>query len=76
MGREVALVKKGQLRQWRMNSTPHGEESPVFLVLDPYSIPLPGADWADNGWYILINGKQQWVYEGDIEDDSDLLEDT
>jgi hypothetical protein len=36
----------------------------------------PGADWADHGWYILINGKQQWVYEGDIEDDSDLLEDT
>jgi hypothetical protein len=60
----------------RCNTLVLREESPVFLVLDPYSIPLPGADWADHGWYILINGKQQWVYEGDIEDDSDLLEDT
>lgn len=70
------MVKSGQLRQWRMNETPHGEEAPVFLVLDPYSIPIPGSDWADNGWYILVNGKQEWVWEGDIEDDSDVLEDT
>ena len=41
----------------------------------PYSIPLPGSDWADHGWYILIDGRQQWVYEGDIEDDSDVIED-
>jgi hypothetical protein len=71
--REVALVKSGQLRQWR--GTHEGEDS-VFLVLHPYSIPLPGADWADNGWYVLQDGHQQWVYEGDIEDDSDVLEDT
>ena len=70
----MALVKEGQLRRWR--GVHEGEESPVFLVLHPYSIPLPGSDWADHGWYILINGQQQWVYEGDIEDDSDLIEDT
>jgi len=70
--REVSLVKSGQLRQWR--SVHEGEEG-VFLVLDHYSLPLPGTDWADNGWWILIEGRQQWVYEGDIEDDSDVLED-
>jgi len=57
-----------------MNETPHGEETPVFLVLERYALPLPGSDWADNGWYILVNGRQEWVYEGDIEDDSDVLE--
>lgn len=67
-------VKAGQLRQWRANSTPYGEESPVFLVLEPYSIPLPGTDWNEAGWYVLVEGRQQWVYESDIEDDSDLLE--
>jgi len=44
-------------------------------MLHPYSIPLPGSDWADNGWYILVNGRQEWVYEGDIEDDSDVIAD-
>jgi hypothetical protein len=58
-----------------MNETPHGEETPVFLVLERYALPLPGSDWADDGWWILVNGKQQWVYEGDIEDDSDVIED-
>ena len=72
----MALVKEGQLRRWRPNATPHGEEAPVFLVLHHYSLPLPGTDWADDGWYILIDGRQQWVYEGDIEDDSDVIEDT
>ena len=73
--REVKLVKGGQLRRWRATSTGHGEESPVFLVLERYALPLPGSDWADEGWYILIEGRQQWVYEGDIEDDSDVIED-
>jgi len=72
MAREVKLVKSGQLRKWR---GVHEGEDGVFLVLDPYSIPIPGSDWADNGWYILIDGHQQWVWEGDIEDDSDVLED-
>jgi len=36
-------------------------------------LPLPGSDWADDGWWILVNGKQQWVYEGDIEDDSEVI---
>jgi hypothetical protein len=72
MGREVKLVKSGQLRKWR---GVHEGEDGVFLVLHPYSIPLPGSDWADNGWYILIDGRQQWVAEVDIEDDSDVLED-
>ena len=69
------MVEAGQLRQWRPNATPHGEEAPVFLVLERYALPLPGSDWADDGWYILIEGRQQWVYEGDIEDDSDVIED-
>jgi hypothetical protein len=71
--REVALVKEGQLRRWR---GVHVGEEGVFLVLHHYSLPLPGTDWADDGWYILIDGRQQWVYEGDIEDDSDVIEDT
>ena len=71
----MELVKAGQLRQWRPNATPHGEESPIFLVLERYALPLPGSDWADDGWWILIDGRQQWVYEGDIEDDSDVIGD-
>ena len=46
-----------------------------FIVLERYAIPLPGADWVDNGWWILTDGRQQWVAEADIEDDSDVLED-
>jgi len=42
-------------------------------VLDPYTIPIPGSDWTEDGWYILVNGHQQWVYEGDIEDDSEVI---
>lgn len=68
------MVKSGQLRKWR---GVHVDEQGVFLVLDSYTIPLPGTDWAENGWYVLQDGHSQWVYEGDIEDDSDVLsEDT
>lgn len=67
------MVKSGQLRQW---CGVHVGEDGVFLVLHPYSIPMPGTDWADNGWYVLQDGHQQWVFEADIEDDSDVLEDT
>jgi hypothetical protein len=70
--RVVALVKSGQLRKWR--GVVEGEDG-VFLVLERYALPLPGSDWSDHGWYILIEGRQQWVYEGDIEDDSDVIED-
>ena len=69
------MVEAGQLRRWRANSTPYGEDSPVFLVLEPYGIPVLGTDWTDGGWWILIDGRQVWVYESDIEDDSDVLED-
>lgn len=65
------MVKSGQLRKWR---GVHAGEDGVFLVLDPYAIPIPGSDWVDNGWYVLQNGRQQWVFEADIEDDSDVLE--
>jgi len=58
-----------------MNETPHGEETPVFLVLERYALPLPGPSSPRRTWWILVNGKQQWVYEVDIEDDSDVLED-
>jgi len=72
--REVKLVKSGQLRQWRLNATPHGEESPVFLVLDPYTITrATPPSWSEPGWYILIDGRQQWVAEVDIEDDSEVI---
>ena len=47
----------------------------VFIVLNLHTVPLPGAAWIERGWYILIEGRQQWVAEVDIEDDSDLLED-
>ena len=67
------MVRAGQLRRWRGT---HVGEDGVFLVLHPYSIPLLGEDWTDNGWYVLQDGHQQWVYECDIEDDSDVLEDT
>jgi|688.fasta_scaffold49658_10 hypothetical protein len=69
------MVEAGQLRRWRANSTPYGEESPVFLVLEPYAIPVLGTGWNDPGWYILVEGRQHWVYESDIEDDSDVLGD-
>jgi hypothetical protein len=69
--REVKLVKSGQLRKW---CGVHAGEDGVFLVLHPYAIPIPGSDWVDNGWYVLQNGRQQWVFEADIEDDSDVLE--
>jgi len=68
--REVALVKSGQLRQWR---GVHAGEDGVFLVLHPYTIPVPGSDWTEDGWYILVNGQQQWVAEVDIEDDSEVI---
>lgn len=70
--REVKLVKSGQLRMWRRRARHRGG---VFLVQHPYKIPIPGSDWTDDGWYVLQEGRQQWVFEADIEDDSDLLED-
>lgn len=70
----MVLVRAGQLRRWR-GEPPTDSEAPVFVVLHPHKIPLPGSDWAENGWYILTEGRQCWVYEGDIEDDSDVLED-
>ena len=69
--REVKLVKSGQLRMWRGR---HVGEDGVFLVLHPYKIPIPGSDWTDDGWYVFQDGRQQWVFEADIEDDSDVLE--
>ena len=48
----------------------------LFVVLDPYAISRASPPtWTEPGWYILIGGRQQWVAEVDIEDDSDLLED-
>jgi hypothetical protein len=69
----MALVEAGQLRRWRYAHLDMDGE--FFIVLERYSIPLPGADWTDNGWWILTDGRQQWVAEADIEDDSDVLED-
>lgn len=66
------MVKSGQLRKWR---GVHEGEDGVFLVLDRYAIPIPGSDWADHGWYVLQDGHRQWIYEGDIEDDSVLVSD-
>ena len=71
--REVVLVKTGQVRRWR---EPQSECGTIFLVLDPYSIPPPGSDWVDHGWWVLQAGNREWVYEGDIEDDSDVIDDT
>ena len=48
----------------------------VFIVLNLHTVPLPGAAWIERGWYILIEGRQQWVAECDIEDDSDLLDES
>jgi hypothetical protein len=72
--REVELVKSGQLRKWR-REPPTDSHAPVFVVLEPHAIPMPGTDWTDDGWYVLQEGRQQWVFEADIEDDSDVLED-
>ena len=76
--RAVAGVKSGQLRRWReLLGGKRGERFVVlFVVLDPYTITRASPpSWTEPGWYILIDGQQQWVAEVDIEDDSDLLED-
>jgi hypothetical protein len=65
------VVEVGQLRRWRYaHLARHGEH---FIVLNLHTVPLPGAAWIERGWYILIDGRQQWVAECDIENDSDLL---
>ena len=74
----VAGVKSGQLRRWRELLGGASDEHFVvlFVVLDPYTITRASPpSWTERGWYILIDGQQQWVAEVDIEDDSDLLED-
>ena len=76
--RAVAEVKSGQLRRWRELVGLDDERRVVvlFVVLDPYAISRSSPPtWTEPGWYILIGGRQQWVAEVDIEDDSDLLED-
>ena len=48
----------------------------LFVVLDPYAMRRASPPtWTEPGWYILIGGRQQWVAEVDIEEDSILLED-
>ncbi len=64
------MIKTGQLRRWR-DDVP--DEERIFIVLDRCSIPMPGADWVENGWWILVDGRPQWIYECDIEDDSEII---
>ena len=65
------MVEVGQLRRWRIPLV--GVDGEHFIVLNLHTVPLPGAAWIERGWYILIDGRQQWVAECDIENDSDLL---
>jgi hypothetical protein len=65
------VVEVGQLRRWRHAHLDWDGEN--FIVLNLHTVPLPGAAWIERGWYILIDGRQQWVAECDIENDSDLL---
>ena len=68
------MVETGQLRRWSCER--HRGVCNNFVVLDPYAISIASPPtWTEPGWYILIDGRQQWVAEVDIEDDSDLLED-
>ena len=68
------MVEAGQLRRWRYAHLDGDGEH--FIVLNLHTVPLPGAAWIERGWYILIEGRQQWVAECDIEDDSDLLDES
>ena len=69
------MVETGQLRQWR-ELVRERRVVVLFVVLDPYAISRASPPtWTEPGWYILIDGRQQWVAEVDIEEDSILLED-
>ena len=69
------MVETGQLRQWR-ELVLERRVVVLFVVLDPYAISRASPPtWTEPGWYILIDGRQQWVAEVDIEEDSILLED-
>jgi len=70
----VAEVKSGQLRRWCYSEL--DGDGRHFVVLHPYTISrkAPTA-WTEPGWYILIDGRQHWVADFDIENDSILLED-
>ena len=69
------MVEVGQLRRWRYTHYTHPDwDGESFIVLNLHTVPLPGAAWIERGWYVLIDGRQQWVAEVDIENDSDLLE--
>jgi hypothetical protein len=63
------VIEAGQLRRWRDQ---WDEEGFLFVVLEPHALPMPG-DWTDDGWWVLADGRQQWFYSRDIEDDSDLI---
>ena len=66
------MVKTGQLRRWRY--THDSGDGECFVVLDPYTIARASPpSWTELGWYILIDGRQQWVVEVDIEDDSEVI---
>ena len=71
------MIEVGQLRRWR-REPPTDSHAPVFVVLEPqvlepHAIPMPGTGWNEAGWWILTEGRQCWVYEGDIEDDSEVI---
>ena len=69
------MVETGQLRQWR-ELVLERRVVVLFVVLHPYAISRASPPtWTEPGWYILIGGRQQWVAEVDIEEDSILLED-
>ena len=67
------MVEVGQLRRWRYAHLDGDGEH--FIVLNLQRRVQSGAAWIEPGWYILIDGRQQWVAEVDIEGDSILLED-